>query len=144
MKYFFKNDWRNTEMLNVKLQYLCSLNQEILRLEKIKAQMQKNRDYEKRDEFYKDLNWCKEERKKIIKENPLKDVELTEEEKVMASFYYYEGKTWELAFDEMVSQLELTIYDKYSDDELIRCVNRLSKYIVRKIEKYNNYYKKGK
>ena len=131
-------------MLNVKMQYLCSLNQEILRLEKIKAQMQKNRDYKKRDEFYKDLNWCKEERKKIIKENPLKDVELTEEEKVMASFYYYEGKTWELAFDEMVSQLELTIYDKYSDDELIRCVNRLRKYIVRKIEKYNNYYKKVK
>lgn len=131
-------------MLNVKMQYLCSLNQEILRLEKIKAQMQKNRDYKKRDEFYKDLNWCKEERKKIIKENPLKDVELTEEEKVMASFYYYEGKTWELAFDEMVSQLELTIYDKYSDDELIRCVNRLKKYIVRKIEKYNNYYKKVK
>lgn len=83
-------------------------------------------------------------KKKIIKENPLKDVELTEEEKVMASFYYYEGKTWELAFDEMVSQLELTIYDKYSDDELIRCVNRLRKYIVRKIEKYNNYYKKVK
>lgn len=52
-------------MLNVKMQYLCSLNQEILRLEKIKAQMQKNRDYKKRDEFYKDLNWCKEERKKL-------------------------------------------------------------------------------
>lgn len=38
-------------MLNVKLQYLCSLNQEILRLEKIKAQMQKNRDYEKEMNF---------------------------------------------------------------------------------------------
>ena len=56
-------------MLNVKLQYLCSLNQEIFRLENIKAQMQKNKDYEKRDAFRKDLNWCKEEREKIIKEN---------------------------------------------------------------------------
>lgn len=55
-------------MLNVKLQYLCSLNQEIFRLENIKAQMQKNKDYEKRDAFRKDLNWCKEEREKIIKE----------------------------------------------------------------------------
>lgn len=130
-------------MLNVKLQYLCSLNQEIFRLENIKAQMQKNKDYEKRDAFRKDLNWCKEEREKIIKENPLGSVELTEEEKEMAYFYYYEGKTWETSFVKMVSKLELKIYDKYSEDELIRCINRLRKYIVRKIEKYNNYYKKG-
>lgn len=129
-------------MKNAKLQYLCALNKEIFRLEKIEAQMQKSRDCEKRKDFQRDLEWCKEEKIRLIKENLLEDLELTNKEKVMASFYYYEGETWEMAFEDMVLKLELTTYNEYSDDELSKCRNTLKKYILRKVERYTNYYRK--
>lgn len=128
-------------MLNVKLNYLRLLNEEICRLEGIREQMTKSRDAGKKKEYYDDLAWCKKEMSRLLSEELLNKVELSEEETVMAKSYYYRGKTWELAFSDLLLTFDSKKYEFYSKNEK-QHIQSLKKYITRKIQKYTKYHRK--
>lgn len=127
-------------MLNVELKNLRALKEEVCRLEGIGGQMEKCRDFEKKKEYCKDLEWCRKERRRLISENPLKEVPLSKREMVMAEKFYYEGKTWEKAFYDMVDTLAPLKQEEYLNNEE-RYREKMKKSIMRKIQKYSNYYK---
>lgn len=58
-------------MLNVKLKYLRTIIEEISRLEKLTDQMSRVRNQSKKQDYYEDLKWCREEKRKLIKEELL-------------------------------------------------------------------------
>lgn len=138
-------------MLNVKLNYLRLLNEEIARLENLREQMAKSRDYEKKQEYYADLKWCRDEKSRLLAAKSdvpdgldvlLDEVGLSEEEKIMAKSFYYKGKTWEDAFNDLVFQLEDNEQKFYRKKEK-QFIQSLKKSITRKIQKYTKYYRKS-
>lgn len=160
-------------MLNVKFQILRLLNEEIARLEHIRKQVYAGRDYEKRKEYEDDLKWCKNALDTLRKEFDVlsEKAYLSKPEKAMAYAYYCEGMTWADAFNEaldMFTVKEMEEYDKTvkeEDEEEERAVKeeqkqneeeqkkitvkqnkyvmKLKKSMIRKIQKYFNYYNKG-
>lgn len=71
-------------MLNVKLKYLRTIIEEISRLEKLTDQMSRVRNQSKKQDYYEDLKWCREEKRKLIKEELLEKIPLSKEEMQMA------------------------------------------------------------
>lgn len=134
-------------MLNVKLNYLRLLNEEIARLENLREQMAKSRDYEKKQEYYADLKWCRDEKSRLLCEGLLDKLPLSSEERVMARIYYYTGKTWEHAFKDLRDSLPYEKRKLYGEEEeekeekkLNKNMVRLKKSITRKIQNTFNYY----
>lgn len=138
-------------MLNVKLNYLRLLNEEINRLEALTEQVAGCRESKKKKGYYADLAWCRKEKNRLLAAKSdvpdgldvlLDEVGLSEEEKIMAKSFYYKGKTWEDAFNDLVFQLEDNEQKFYRKKEK-QFIQSLKKSITRKIQKYTKYYRKS-
>lgn len=134
-------------MLNVKFQILRLLNEEIRRLEKIQKQVYASRDYEKRKEYDENLKRCKNELAILRKDfdKLAEEAFLSDKEKELAYGYYCKGKEWETAFGAVLPLLtteKLDLYEKNVKKQEQHMM-RLKKSLIRKIQKYFNYYNKG-
>lgn len=128
-------------MLNWKLQSLRLLKEEIDRLERIREQMQKSRDFEKKKAYYDNLAQCRKARSLLLSEKLLDKVLLSEAERAMAENFYYEGKKWEDAVWNAIDTLSSTkqkLFDTGDDDKddknRKQYIGRLKKSIERKIK----------
>ena len=104
-------------MLNMKFQTLRLLNHEIERLEKLRNDLHKKRDFAKEKRCKADLDQCKKERDRLLSENLLDKALLSKYEKIMAYSYYYRGKTWEGSFCDVLEQLPAEKLKEFKKDE---------------------------
>lgn len=134
-------------MLNVKFQILRLLNEEIARLESIRKQIYAGRDYEKQKEYEENLNCCKNVLAILCKDfdKLAEEAFLSDKEKALAKGYYRDGEDWETAFGAVLPLLtteKLDLYYKNVEKQELHMM-RLKKSMIRKIQKYFNYYNKG-
>lgn len=143
MKYFFKNDWGNIAMLLFRLNQVKILAGEIERLEGLRNQIEKSRNEEYKRDYYENLKSCKDEYRRLSRENLLEGLDLSEEEKRMAYLVYYENVEWK---DAMYKALSEKMLEKICDDESgkleRKTLNALKKHIYKTIQVYYDYQKK--
>lgn len=78
-------------MLYCKLNQIRILAQEIERLESLRTQVEKSRNPEYKTGFYENFKDCKALYAELTKEDLLKNLNLSEEEKKIARLYFYKG-----------------------------------------------------
>lgn len=81
-------------MINYKLNQIKILAKEIERLEGLRNQIEKSPNVNYKKKYYENLKWCKNEFDRLSDEDLFENLELSEEEKGMAYFYYYKNIEW--------------------------------------------------
>lgn len=128
----------------MELEYLYLLHREYWKLEKMKPQMEKCRDAEKKNAYKADYDECKSERDRLLGKELLNEIPFSSKEKIMAELHYYHGKSWSVAYDNMVDEIKSSSkQDEYHKNKKAYKA-RLEKSIMRKIQPFYNYYSKKK
>lgn len=118
-------------MIRVKLDLLCSLNNEIQRIEKEKTKYQ--------TKHQQDLAWCNKEKAKLVSEGLLEKLNLSPLILEIAKSHYYKGLTWELASAQVCAIYEdKEEADKWFSIELRSREKKITREISRAIEKSAN------
>lgn len=121
-------------MLKWKFECIRSLEKEIRRLEGLCKQMNKCRDYEKKEMYHADLQQCRLKKEELVKEDLLETLILPKREKEMAKRYYYEAKEWNLSYD--LSYQDSKEFDPDDEDDHKRKVNMHKQRIRRAVYIY--------
>jgi len=129
-------------MLYCKLKKIRDLKVEIERLESLHTQVEKSRNPEYKTGFYANLKACKDSYNELAREDLLKNLDLSAEEKEMARLYFYEGMTWT---DAMYEALGDKMTEKMLNDDTgklePRILNMYKKKITRTVQVYYDHQK---
>ena len=129
-------------MLYCKLKRIRDLKVEIDRLERLYEQFANSRNPEYKTGFYENLKDCKALYAELTKEDLLKNLNLSEEEKKIARLYFYKGMEWRYAmYDSLDDKMLKKILDDTSGKLEARALSTLKKQITRTVQVYYDFQK---